>query len=184
MQHKEVLNRVVSTGMDHELAYFPVMELPTPIMFHRARRKFTHFQPAAYVIGGDYPDLAYHGVRDSWVGMEPQLSIRLQESKTAVDGIVGRLHYVEFALRDRRFKDGTPIIDTFLIPDAYTVEKGDHFEDNFRYGREIEVGSSTDRGELAVLTGRALAATALLLGGYDQEQLSRIAGVQNYNDNQ
>jgi hypothetical protein len=159
--------------MEDDLVYFPVVELPQPITFRRARKTFTHFRAAAFAVGGDYPDIKFYGIRDEWVGIEPQLSIRLQEGATATQGLVSVIDYMPFALRDRSFSDGTPDVTPFLVPENYRVARGDSFcDDNRLYGGGgIEVGGPQDRGDLAIVTVRALAATADVFGAYNPQQL-------------
>src|SRR6266568_6052198 len=177
-QHAEVLNRVISVGMEHELAYFPVLRLEEPISFSRSRKRvFTHFQPAAYAIGDHYPNLISSSEHDAVVDIEPLLSIRLQEDAAATRGIVTRLHYRGFTLQDSEFSSGTPDISELLVPETYSLESGDHFDEDPRpYGGSlVRVGGEQDRGRLALLVCRALAATAIVLGEHTQEELVQLA---------
>jgi hypothetical protein len=181
-RNKEVLARVAATGMEHELAYFPVMELPEPIRFYRGRMTATHIMPAAFAIGGDRPDLGYHGIRGQKVDIEPTLSFRLQEGAVAASGIISMVRYKEFSLGDWQFQGGTPDISGLLAPAVFAVapaeEQDGRFIDGPVYGGSpIEVGSNADKGDLAIFTSRVLDAAAVLLGGYDQQQLIQISGV-------
>jgi hypothetical protein len=177
------LGRIVNTGMSHELATFPVMELPSPVSFRRAgvARRFTHVLPVAYAVGGDFPDKSR--LRGAPVEVYPQLSMRLQEGQVATSGLIAKIHFAELSIPEEDFlaNDG-PDISGLLTPETFDVQRGDHFtEENYVYGgdRDLSIGGNSDRGDLARLTAMALDATATLLSGHSQEQLDQLASSSN-----
>ncbi len=148
-------------GGDRCFARLPSLELKAPILF--GGKTLTYLSVERCRGADGIPE-----ARGGLVDFMPTLSLMLQEDPNADTGLITRIDYAPFSLSGRHLEvSPTSRYSGILVPDAFAVGNGEHYQESPHYERlgGGDLGTDGENGVLGRIAAETIEATAEVIRG-------------------